>query len=162
MLKHVSTYEFPADDLMEVICAEKFNIEAQSSREDVVEAKFVIQEDGGDLLKFSVPYTHYKRGKTGGLDKSVIESSRTDYELRRGKRELLWWHRGSEEKGRIRIEGVTRFVPLGPNRARIERDVTIDIRIPLVGKTIAKYVEKEFRKAYDDLTSRINASMRSR
>lgn len=159
MLKHTSTFNHSADDLISLLCGEAFNVEAQGNREDVVEAKYELIEDDGDVMRFVVPYRHYKRSKTGKLDKRVIENSKTEYKMDRRSRQLYWKHIGAEEKGRIRIEGVTRFVPVGESRTRVEREVTIDIRIPIVGRTVARYVEGEFRKAYDELESHIDEAV---
>ena len=159
MLKDTSTFDHSADDLMELLCGEGFNVEAQGARPDVVEAKFELLEETDAIKRFVVPYTHYKRTRTFKLDKSTIENSRSEYKLDKRKRELAWKHIGAEEAGKIRIEGVTRFVPLGASRCRVERDVTIDIRIPIVGRGIAKYVEGEFRKAYDEVEGHINGSI---
>ena len=159
MLKHRSTFNHNADDLVELLCGEAFNLEAQNGRDDVVEAKYELTERTDALMRFVVPYTHYKRSKTGKLDKSVIERSRTEYKMDFRSKQLFWKHVGAEEKGKIRIEGVTRFVPLGDKRTRVERDVTIDIKIPLLGKTIARFVEGEFRKAYDEVEGHINEAI---
>lgn len=155
MLKHSATYEYPADDVMELICSEEFEVEQQRRREDVVDACYEVQQDDERTLRFSVPYRHYKRSRTGRLDRDRTESSRTDYELDRASRTLRWWHRGESEEGLARVEGTTRFVPLGEQRCRIDREVTIDIRIPLVGKAIAKVVEGEFKKSYEEAGGRI-------
>lgn len=159
MLKHTSTFNHSADDLISLLCGEAFNIEAQGRRDDVVEAKYELIEDDGDVMRFVVPYRHYKRSRTGKLDKRVIENSRTEYKMDRRSRQLSWKHVGAEERGKIRIEGVTRFVPLGEGRARVERDVTIDIRIPIIGKTIARFVQGEFSKAYDELEAHIDEAI---
>ncbi len=159
MLKHTSTFDHPVDDLIALLCGEGFNLEAQNARPDVVEAKYELVEDNDDVMRFVVPYRHYRRSKTGKFDKSVIESSRTEYRMDRRTRKLFWKHVGAEEAGRIRIEGVTRFVPQGDARTQVVREVTIDIRIPLVGRTIAKYVESQFRQAYDGLEDHINEAI---
>ena len=158
MLKHVSTYDHSADDMIKLLCGKAFNVEAQGARPDVVSVDYEVLKEG-DVKEFVVPYRHYKRTRTFKLDKKVIEDSRTEYKMNMRTRELFWKHVGAEEAGKIRIEGVTRFIPLGESRTRLERDVTIDIRIPIVGRGIAKYVEGEFRKAYDEVEGHINEAI---
>jgi hypothetical protein len=158
MLKHASTFDHSADDLIKLLCGEAFNVEAQGARPDVVSVDYKLLKDG-DMMEFVVPYRHYKRTRTFKLDKKVIEDSRSEYKMNMRTKELVWKHVGAEEAGKIRIEGVTRFVPLGPSRTRLERDVTIEIKIPIVGRGIAKYIEGEFRKAYDEVEHHINESI---
>ncbi len=155
LLKHTTTLPFPVDAVIDELCSERFMLQAQSAREDVIEVEYQQLDETPECRKFAVPYTHYRRGKTGRLDHSATERSRTEYELRQPARTLTWKHVGPEDK-RVSISGFVRFVELGAESCRIDREISIEIRIPIVGKAATKVVEAQFRKGLDasDITLR--------
>jgi hypothetical protein len=155
LLKHTTTLPFPVDAVIDELCSEGFMLPAQRAREDVVEAEYEQLDETPEYRRFAVPYTHYRRSKTGRLDPSATERSRTEYELRQPARTLTWKHVGPEDK-KVSISGFVRFVELGPESCRIDREISIEIRIPIVGKAVTKVVEAQFRKGLDasDITLR--------
>lgn len=145
MLKHTTTLQFPVDAVIEELCSEEFMLAAQRTREDVIDVAYELLEETPAYRRFAVAYTHHRRTKSGRLDRDAVDSSRTEYELRQDARALTWRHIGPESK-RVSVTGDVRFVELGPNSSRIDREITIDIRIPVVGRAVAKVVEAQFRK----------------
>jgi len=146
-LHHSSFVAVPPDVVARVICGERYNVENQVSREDVVDARYESIEEGEDRARFDVHVTSYKRTKTGGIDKNATQRSTTEYRWE-GRTSALHWKHIDEEGDRVNVGGVTRLRPEGSG-TRIDREVTIDIRIPVIGRGIAKIVEREFKKGLD-------------
>jgi len=148
-LKHTMNLSSPVDKVAELLCSEAYNLRMQNDRKDVVEARFMPLLDNDTQSTYEVEVTHYKRKKTGKLDRSVTEESVTHYRFDKRTKVLHWRHEGSEGP-RVDVHGETHFHPAGSG-TRIERDVTIRIDVPIVGRGLAKLVEKEFRKGFDDI-----------
>jgi len=146
-VKHSSVVELPVERTAAVLISEHYNVQNQIRREDVVEANFVELPPQGDERCFEMRLINYKRTRAGGLDKSGTEPARTEYRWSPSAKTLHWKHHGPHGE-RVRIQGVTRLFAQG-DRTRVEREVSVDIRIPFVGRMIAGIVEREFRKAFD-------------
>ncbi len=158
-IEHVSTVAAPRDVVARTIIGEAYNIENQTSREDVIEARYEVVEGGDDRLRFDVHVVSYARNKTGGIDRSRQERSRTEYRWDGATHTLRWTHVG-EHGDRVDVGGVTRLVDEG-ERTRVERTVHIDIRIPVIGRGIARIVEREFRKGLDNTAAVLDRMARA-
>jgi len=152
-IHHTTRLSSSVDAVVDLLCSETFNVDIQQSRDDVVEARYERTGDDDGELSWDMFLTSYKRTRTGGLDRSATQRSITRYRFEKAPRALHWRHIG-EEGGKVDIHGVTRVAPDGPG-ARIERDVTIDVRIPLVGRGIARIIEREFEKSLGPLSEGI-------
>lgn len=152
-LEHRMTVTAAADNVAKVLCSEQYNIEMQRSREDVVEVEYATTGDNEKELEFELRFVLYKRTKTGAVDRSGTLNSRTVYRYDRGARVLHWRHIGEEEE-RVHISGETRIKPQG-DKTCIERDVIIDVRIPVIGRGIKKLIEREFRKGFGRVESQV-------
>lgn len=146
-LRHSSFVGTPVDDVARVICGGRYNLENQTSREDVVDARYESLDEGDDRHRFDVHVTSYKRSKTGKLDKSGTIQTHTEYRWDGRTRKLHWTHI-DPEGDRVKVGGVTTLISEGAG-TRVERVVNIDIRIPIIGRGIAKIVEREFRKGLE-------------
>jgi hypothetical protein len=152
-LSHIMTVPHPADRVAELICSERYNLEVQRAREDMVEAQYArIGEDDAEI-RYEIACTTYKRSLKGAIDRSGTEQSKLVYRYERQGRVLHWRHEG-EASQRSEVHGVTHFISQGDG-TRVEREVTVKIRIPVVGKAIAKLVERALRKGFDEVEDRI-------
>ncbi len=146
-LRHSSFVGAPMDVTVRTICGERYNMENQTSREDVVEAGYEVIDESEDRMRFDVHVTSYKRTKTGGLDRSGTVETKTEYRWEGATGKLHWTH-VDPEGDRVRVGGITSLRAEGSG-TRVDRQVDIDIRIPVIGRGIAKIVEREFRKGLD-------------
>jgi Protein of unknown function (DUF2505) len=146
-LRHSSFVGAPVDHVARVICGEHYNMDNQTTREDVVEARYESLDEGDERHRFDVHVTAYKRTKTGKLDKSGTVRTKTEYRWDGRTRKLHWTHI-DPEGDRVQVGGVTTLISEGTS-TRVEREVNIDIRIPIIGRGIVKIVEREFRKGLD-------------
>ena len=145
-LTHTMTVPAAPQAVADLLCSERYCLENQRSRDDVVDCSYEPVDDTDEALKFNVHTVHYKRKKTGKLDRSATENSTTEYRYDKGRMEIFWQHVG-DAGSRVNVNGTTRVVPAGSS-TRIDRVVTIDINIPVIGRGISKLVEKEFRKGF--------------
>ena len=152
-LEHRMTVTAAVDNVAEVLCSEQYNIAMQRSREDVVDVEYVATGDDESKLSFELRFLLYSRTKTGGIDRSKKVNSRTVYRYQKASR-TLHWHHVAEEEERVKVSGQTRLISMG-EQTRIERDVDIDVRIPIIGKGIKKIIEREFRKGFGRVESQI-------
>ncbi|MBW2454838.1 MAG: DUF2505 family protein [Deltaproteobacteria bacterium] len=152
-LEHVITLPFPVDRVVELICSERYNLEVQQAREEVIEAHYERQAEDDAELRYEVNCTAYKRTMKGSIDRRSTEQFKVTYRYDKAARQLKWQHHG-EESHRADVHGVTRFVAEGKG-ARVQREVTIDIRIPLIGRAVAKLIEREMKKGFDEVERRI-------
>ncbi len=161
MIQHTMVLDYPVDDVIELLCSEAFCLEASRAREEVVDARYAVLADDERTLRFQLGETTYKRTRTGGLDRSATEDSRVVYTLDRSARTLTWQYEGGESE-RVQVGGETRFHAEGEHRCRIERQVDIQVQIPIIGKGIEKLIEGEFRKGFETLERRIRRAMDAR
>ncbi len=152
-IHHTQRVSSPVDDVEELLCSERFNVEIQQGREDVVEARYEPRGDDDAERRWDMHVTCFGRKLTGGFDRSRTEQSVTRYRFERETRALHWRHIGQHAE-RVDVHGVTRLVPDGDG-SRIEREVTIRVNIPLIGKGIARIVEAEFEKGLGPLAAHI-------
>jgi hypothetical protein len=149
------TFPHPPEALAELLCSERYALRTQKEREDVIDVGYEQTGETDDELTFTVHLTTYGRSKTGKLNRGRTEKSRVLYRYDKGARDLHWRHQG-EEGDRVDVHGVTRFRPKGEG-TRIERDVDISVRIPLVGRAIEKIIERKFREGFSRVERQIAA-----
>ncbi len=152
-LHHEMTVSAPVDAVAELLCSERYSLTQQRSREDCVDARWEALGETDDQIEFEVHLTSYAHKKTGKLDRSRTEQSTTRYRYDKRSHTLHWKHHG-EHGDRVNVHGVTRMVDEGGG-TRIIRDVTIDIRIPVIGRAISRIVEAKFRQSFDGIAALI-------
>jgi len=145
-LNHTMTVAAPPQKVADLLCSEHYCVANQRTRDDIVDVSYEPVDDNDDTLLFNVHTVHYKRSKTGKIDRSATEKSTTEYRYTKAKLELFWKHVG-DPGSRVDVHGTTRVVPAGAS-SRIERDVVIKIDIPVIGRGVTKIVEREFRKGF--------------
>ena len=152
-ITHVMRLNATPDEVAELLTSERYNVTIQEEREDVVKCSYRPGSDTESELRYEVHQTSYKRTKTGGMDKSGTTDGKTVYRFDKASRTLHWEFVGEEKK--VNVSGVTRIFPDGSG-ARLERQVDIVVKIPIVGKGIQKLIEAEFKKGYGKLEGQIN------
>jgi hypothetical protein len=145
-ITHTMTVPATVDRVADLLTSETYNMRMQTDREDVTDAKYAVQEDSDSTCRYRMDVVHYKRTKTGKLDKSVLENSTTHYTYDRRANRLDWRYEGPEGK-RVDVHGVTLLTPQGDG-TRVQREVEIQIKIPVVGRGLAKIVEGKFREGF--------------
>ena len=146
-IDHVSTVAAPLEVVARVIRGERYNVENQTQREDVVEAHYELLAEDDAETRYDLHQTTYARTRSGGIDRSRTERSKTEYRWVEATQTLHWTFVGGQDE-RADVRGVTRLTAQG-ERTRVQRTVNIDIRIPVIGRGIAKIVEREFRKGIE-------------
>ncbi len=144
-VKHSARIAADPDLVAKTLCSQEYNEANQRAREDNVDVRYELVEETDRGMAFDVFVTSYKRKKTGAIDRSGTEKTVTHYTYTASNRLLHWQHEGETEKSRVNVFGDTRVSPDGSG-ARVDREVTIDIRIPVIGRGIAKIVSREFEK----------------
>jgi|ETNmetMinimDraft_26_1059896.scaffolds.fasta_scaffold15466_3 hypothetical protein len=147
-LHHEMTVSASPDRVAELLCSERYSLTQQKAREDCVDARYEAKGETDTHLEFEVHLVSYAHKRTGKLDRNKTENSTTAYRYDKGTRTLYWQHHGNHGD-RVDVHGDTKLVDAGGDRTRIVRDVTIDIRVPVVGRAIAKIVETKFRQSFD-------------
>jgi len=152
-ITHTMNVPASVDQVADLLTNEPYNMRMQNDREDVTRASYAVDSDDDAQRRYRMNVTHYKRTKTGKLDKSVLENSTTHYRYDKRSHVLYWRHEGSEGK-RVDVHGETRLTPEG-NGTRVHREVEIQIKIPVVGRGLAKIVESKFREGFDAIEGTI-------
>jgi len=152
-ITHTMTVPTSVDRVADLLTSEPYNMRMQNDREDVTEATYSLDSDDDGQRLYRMQVTHYKRTKTGGLDRKALENSTTHYRYDKRAHVLYWRHEGSEGK-RVDVHGETRLTPAGDG-TRVHREVQISIKIPVVGRGLAKIVESKFREGFEGIEGTI-------
>ncbi len=137
----------PLEKVAEVLCSEAFNVEVESGREGVVSTRYEQTREDDQELRFVMHSQEYARKKTGGLDrKKVLPTSMTSV-YRRADDTLTWDYRDAAAGTRMVLRGTYRLTAHG-NHCRMVHEVEIEVRVPIIGRQIAKFIARQFEKDY--------------
>lgn len=131
-----------------VLVDPSFNVEREKLREGVISSEFVKINEGEHEILFELHTKEYKRKKTGGLDKSGTFQSVTKCRYDGRNKRLRWDYKG-EGGGMVRLGGVYILQPRGDSSTDFVHEVEIEVKIPIIGKQIAKMIAKEFERDDD-------------
>jgi uncharacterized protein DUF2505 len=134
----------PAERVLEGLCAERYNLEAERRRREVIATEYVLVERSDDRIVFEVRTEEPDRKKTGALDRKHPVHSVTRYVWDAGDETLRWAYEGIG-KGLIDVTGSYRL----RSRERgthITHTVGIDVHVPIVGGAVAMVLGREFDK----------------
>ena len=154
-IKHTMTVPYPVEQVAELLCSGRYAQETQKVREDIIDVRHQVLSDTDDEKTYQVSCTTYRRTKMGTLDKSSTEQSTVHFRFDK-KTHILHWQREGEQGKWVIANGVTRLTPKDGG-TEIDREVTLKIKIPVIGGPIQKIVEREFRKAYQRQESQIRS-----
>lgn len=149
-LRRETRFAAPPDRVAAVLCSEELHLTLERAREGVAETAFVVvAAPGGPAAAgrtvFELRGREYRRTLTGGIDRreTVASVTRNEYDAAVG---TLRWSYQSGNSERIAISGTYRLLPDGDG-TRLVHDVTVDVRMPLVGGRVAKYIAGEMEKS---------------
>ena len=127
------------------LSSEHYSIEWARMREAVQSAHHVVIH--GDLegqLEYEVRYVEYARTTTGTIDRGKTQHAVTRA-VWDAEAQTLRWTYTTEASERFRIEGLYRLTDEG-DETRVDYQVTIDVRVPLIGGAIAKRVARSYEE----------------
>lgn len=150
------TIPAPVEAVAVAIGSEAFNLERERGREEVVSSSFHLLEEGAERRVFEVRSVEYRRTKLGGIDRSGTCESTTRNTWDGRARTLSWVYSGGAAPARMAVSGVYRLIPDGAG-TRVEHDVSIEVKVALIGGQISKLAAHEFEKTaprYEQLLAR--------
>lgn len=165
-LRRESRFAAPPETVGAVFCSEALQLPAEREREGVAEASYVVTESSAERLAFELRSREYKRTLTGGLDRSATIASCTRSVWDRGAGTIRWSYESGNSE-RITIEGVYHLRPDGPDgpggpATRMVQEVSVEVRMPLVGGRVAKYILGEMEKSMAQQDRRIEKLLAER
>ena len=137
--------EAPLETASEILLSEAFNVEREKAREEVVSTAFHLVDKGQDRTVIELRTTEYKRTMTGAIDRGGTAQSVTRSTWNARDRTLSWTYEGGAAPLRMHLSGVYRFEAQGP-RTTLTHEITIEVKVPLIGEKIAKIAAREFEK----------------
>lgn len=153
-MTHTSRFDAPPERVADVYCSEEFQLGMERERDGVVETEYVTLRDDAGQRVFELRSREYKRTMTGALDRSGTVAARNHNEYDREAGTIRWRYE-SGNTDRVDVSGVYRFQPDGDGGTRLVHDVKVDVRIPLVGGRVAKYIAGEMEKSLTEQDRRI-------
>jgi hypothetical protein len=148
-MKVLRSFTIPAslEDAAATLCSESFNLERERMREEVVSTSFHLLEESAELRVFEVRSVEYRRTKLGSIDRSGTCESKTQNRWDGRAHMLSWVYSGGAAPTRMAISGVYRLTPDGRSEAtRVEHDVSIEVKVALIGGQISKLAAREFEQ----------------
>jgi hypothetical protein len=130
------------------LCSEAYAIAEAERRADVASATYGVIRQADPTLEFEVVYVEYARTRTGGIDRSRTTHGRTVSSWD-GRGQLSWRYE-SESNARITISGVYRLAP-ERDGTRVENEIRVEVRVPLIGTQIAKLVAREIEQGRGEM-----------
>jgi len=144
IVRHIPL-EAPPDKALQVIGAEPFNMGRERRRPEVVETSYHVVEQSAGRLVFEIRTTEYRRTMTGGIDRGATCKSVTRSVVSDKDGTLSWIYEGGAAPVRMKMSGVYRVAP-GPAGSDVTHEVTIEVKVPLIGEKIARLAGREFEK----------------
>ena len=149
-MKITKTNIFPHhwEKVVEVLLDPEFNVEIEKLRDGVISTEFKMIRDEEREKLFELRTTEYKRKKTGGIDRSGTVQTFTTSRYDASSKRLEWEYHGEGGKMMV-IKGVYSVTPmgespLGDDQARFTHEVTIEVKIPIIGNSIARMIARGF------------------
>lgn len=135
-----STYAVPVppERVVAVLLSEPFQLALARARPDVADAR--LEDHGGG--RFDVHTDDYGRTRTGAIDRSRRWWSVTRNAWDPDTGVLRWRWEGKD--ARVQLSGEVRVSPEGAG-CRVVNRREIQVSIPVVGRLIARYIDREFQ-----------------
>lgn len=144
-VNHTQVIPAPLEQVAKVLCAEAYNVEVEQGREGVVSTRFELTHRDDQELRFVLHSREYARKKTGGLDKKTQVPTSMTSRYRVAEHVLTWDYRDGNNDSRFVLRGTYQLSKVG-EQTRMEHEVEIAVRIPLIGRQIAKFIARQFEK----------------
>ncbi len=150
-LKTYAQLDKTQDQIAEILCSEKFFVDIEKIREEVVDAKYTLIKKTDDVTVFEIAVTGYKHNKKGEMDKSGTNTNIAEYRWEKNNRTISVDHKGT---GRIIISGKYHLDPESGG-TRLSFDSSIEVKIPVIGIIVASKIKKSIQQSFDTMVSRI-------
>ncbi len=136
------------------LCSQAFNLEENNSRDEVISATYTLLERDENHCVFRIDCQEYGRGVSGGLDRRKRATSSATSRWDRTTRTLRWdWQ--SSETDRIRVQG-TYYLNQLPAGTEVRLVHSFQVRIPVIGSSIARLIARDSRKAFPQIQAILN------
>ena len=134
-------------EVADVLCSEDFLPAIYEQREEVVESTYKPLSEKDGRKTFEIEEIHYKRTKSGKMDKSGTQPHTAEY-LYSPKNQTLSFDFGASQ--RFRISG-TYSISENAGGSKLSLNGNIDIPIPILGRVILPAVKKEMTTRFDNI-----------
>jgi len=145
----------PLERVEAVLNDTDYLVEREKLREGVISSRYELIQEREHEIIFELRTTEYKRKMTGGLDRSGTVETITKCRSDVTHHTSSWDYHG--EAGKVMtLKGVYRLTANG-DETQLIHDVTVEVKIPLIGKRIAKSIIENFDKpnpSYQELMDR--------
>lgn len=130
----------PLPQVLAAITSEGYNLAVAKLREEVAESTFHELERSAERARYEVRSREYTRNKLGKLDRSATAAAVIASEADLTAARIEWRYRTEESGGRIQLAGRYQLGARGSDRTSVQSEVTIEVKIPLLGGAIAKMI----------------------
>ena len=137
-------FEVSADELLEIMTDPAY-IEKAEKAQGALEVTIKELSRSEQAMVNEVKAKVYSRGLTG-IDKSKTETNQTTNEWDLSARKAKWTL-STTHSDRVRVWGAVRIEASG-EQADLIPEVNVEVKIPLLGGKIEKYVGKEIEKSW--------------
>lgn len=148
-IKDTFTVPVSLEDLVTVLTSEAYNLDSEKMREGVVSSEYKLKEQDDARTVYEMHTTEYSRSKTGGLDKTSHTHTILTHRYTASNKTLTWVYGNAKGSSRLELSGVYTLTPLG-DQTRLEHEVEINVRIPLIGGRISKFIGKQFEGTFPE------------
>ncbi len=148
-IKDTFTVPVALEDLVKVLTSEAYNLDSEKMREGVVSSEYKLKDQTDARTLYEMHTTEYSRTKTGGLNKNDHTHTILTHTYTAASRTLTWVYGNAKGSSRLELAGVYTLTPLG-DQSRLEHEVEINVRIPLIGGKIAKFICKQFQGTFPE------------
>lgn len=148
----------PPQLVAEVLNSEAFNIASERMRDEFVSTEYIVHERREDRLVYELRTVEYKRSKTGALLRDTTFTSSNISTWDPAARTLRWVYRGQLGE-RADFSGIFRLHEHGAG-TRLVHEISVEVRIPLLGGTVARAVCRAFEKSFPDFERLLGVYLR--
>lgn len=136
--KYSQNFDVPATTLLDFLTDPGVREAESVEIGGAVEATAVKREPSAGMVEVEVKSKTHPRGLDGKRDKSRLENALYVERWDLNQMSSSWSYRMEETFGdRIFVSGRRKIIPTGPQSCVLEEEVTIDVKIPMIGGVIA-------------------------
>lgn len=157
---HIYRFAAAPEAVCEVMKNPDFHLEVDRMRDDIASNTMRDINERGQVKEFTLVVQEYERTKTGKINRGSTTEGRTLFTWDDRARTLKWVYTPGQEAKRVDVRGLYRVQPDGSG-CKLVHDYTIDIKIPIIGRGIAKIVDREFVKAFPRFEATTNKYLKN-
>jgi len=148
----------PPDRVAEVLNSEAFNVASERMRDEFVSTEFIVHEQRADRAVYELRTVEYRRSKTGALLRDTTFTSSNISSWDPAARTLRWVYHGQLGE-RADFTGVFNIHDHGAG-TRLVHEISVEVRIPLLGGTVARAVCRAFERSFPDFERLLGVYLR--